>query len=620
MNIALLMACLGLLALLAMPMGALGLRPRSRVSRTSEPVLDRPPSPASGCNEEAINQPPIVLHASEWVSLLPEAMVYSRGSVYSTYETVHGVSGLVKVHSVSGAIEGNFTFDLGESYIADNNLVASNHSIFALGNEYLTELDAATLTVIHRLSAPTGNGMLLGANAAGTSLVWARFLGNEAVLLDAQTGNVTGKYTGGQKLQVTAGALHPTNGRLLVADASSLSLLLINPDNTVGYTSPYLHPHSFCLSLAVDDSGESAYGAFQPDDDIFCEPDHPFYYTLVHIDFSTGAIKARAELPCSYELANSLSATAASGELYFIDRVNGSVNLFSFATSAIDSSLFISPYPYNEWPAPLTTFPLRGLLVVGREAESTGFPGGFYFMNETTGKQVGEFVNMTPYVSACNFMTDVAATSRGLVYAVMCGDLIVVMRIFPNHTSEWVKAINVTAGTLIGALAVDELQSVLYYTDMHHPANITKCDLNGRIIGTLSGSSDDVFVDVAVDVLGDGSVWALQSESLAHSSIHHWAANGTLLSVWERSDDLLAIYRHLDIDWRHQQLVVLVQLPFVSLTEYGLLWLNMTTGQSLANLTFHTFDGAGGVAVSEGGRKVFSSLLQEKTVLSVDVA
>ena len=559
-------------------------------------------------------------NATEWVSLPPWAVHYSHGSLYATYVTQRQQSGLVRLNTASGEVEARLSTSPSIPKLDEVNLVSSDHSLFLHGEGCIVEVDVASFTVVNQLPTPdaSARSLLLGADTAGTTLLWSAWGGNQAYTLDARTGNITGNYTAGQTtLTVVAGTLHPSGGSMLLADEASGSLLLIDRHDQLIYRAAYPKSAQQCLSLAVDERGENAYGLFMPST-FLCNEDNPFYYTLLHINYSTGAIVDRAYIDCTHDLSlalfpRSVSAAAAVGEMYYVSRRTGTVNLLSFASRSTESSFFLSTYAYNLYPTPLVAVPLSGLLLVGQQDSYTGY----CYVNDSTGQQVGEIVDLAPYFpqDGCVLMTAMAATANGTVYAALCLGPILVMQLLPNGTSQLVNTIEMGNHTVISALAVDEPRSVLYYHDTNVPARITKCDLHGRVIGTLLGQSNDRFADIVVDMLGDGSLWATQPGGGSAPSIYHWSANGTLLSVWMDEPRQLMSMAQLDYSHRYQQLTAIVQVLGVDEWYWTVLWLDAVTGEWLANVTFRAEDGVGGVAVTNDGR-TFTSKMEEGTMLS----
>ena len=618
LSMSLLVFCCFLL-LVALPLTAAG-SPKARFDqlRSSPSLLARAISDADSQPAPPIVEP----NTTAWVSLKPCTVHYSHGSIYAAYKSValDGESGLMKLDSADGSIVARLSLDPAVIVVDQSNLISSKRSLFAQGGQFIVEVDMASFTVVNQLRTPNepeGSGVLLGVDAAGTTLLWSVWGGSQAYTLDARTGNITGNYTAGQTtLAVQAGALHPTDGSMLLADDISTTLLLIDRHDQLIYRVPYpgsSRSHSHCLSVVVDAAGDNAYGVFMPRTTV-CFADDPFYYTIVHFNYSTGAMVDRAYIECSHYLNDiihpaPLSAADNTSQLYYVNHHNGTVNLFSLATGTTESSYFLTEQPYNRWPTPLATMPVSGLLVVGQYET-------YRYLNDSTGRQVGEMVDLTPYWAGKTIIAIDAAAS-GTVYAATSNHPMVVMQLLANGTSVLVRRLDIGSDTWVQALAVDEPRSVLYWIDRDNASYVTKCDLEGRLIGTLLGQPTDQFVDIAVDTLGDGSLWAMQNHGTTLASIYHWSANGTLLALWYMPRELHT-FTYIDVNHRYKQVVATVEDQDSGLDSgWMVLWLDASTGQQTANHTIDAWRGLGGVAVSSDGRKVFTTLLEETTILGI---
>ena len=467
-----------------------------------------------------------------WASRQPVGVVYAAGSLFSLYAAASNGSGVVQL-SDSGEVRAQQPLLSADATPSRLSLAASNRSLFALGAGSIAVLALSDLSLSRRLAAPQSDaGVLLGADAAGTTLLWSALQGQSALTLDAETGNVTGTFTGGGsgRLQVAAGVLHPSNGQILLADDASHSLLLVDRSNALLYTAPYADEQQACLGLTISASGDDVYGVFAPAVLPTCVPSAPLFYTLAHIDFASGKVKSRASLACSSHplghsnLSSILSAGAAAGELYFVNPLNGTINRFAVDTNRTEASFFLTPYPFNSRPAAIASEPSYERLALAQGADSFSSLG-YYIVNASSGQQVGEAVDLSPYAncSSGGNVTDLSV-SRRAVYAAPCGTSIVVMTLLPNGTSVWLRTIPIVNDTVV-SLVVDELRSVLYYVTANLPAQISKTDLSGKLNRILTGYSD-AFADIAVDSVNDGTVWAITSDTGGYSLLYTWKPDG----------------------------------------------------------------------------------------------
>jgi DNA-binding beta-propeller fold protein YncE len=200
---------------------------------------------------------------------------------------------------------------------------------------------------------------------------------------------------------------------------------------------------------------------------------------------------------------------------------------------------------------------------------------------------------------------DIAVDGDGRLYVPHCNGSLLV---YSAHY-ELLQVVGFGKNVQPVAVSPTAGAATVFIVDLNDPAALSEYDLKtGQRIRTLQAGADAALRDVEVDVV-NGSVWATDATA---SRVYHWAADGSLLSLFNRSSPSAALFRspfYLAVDRTHGQLLLSEQTTNVSslAVTASLLWLDAETGAELDRFTFPAVadDFAMGVAVTEDGASVY---------------
>ena len=542
-----------------------------------------------------------------WSATLPKGALYHSRSgllfIFGTAETDYAYT-LFKVTSSGERLA---SLELNSS-LAILSIAASDSSLFALAlnlsNEtapyQLFEVDIASFTLLHSLRAPSWMQLLLAVDAAGQTIFAAKRWGSQVVRLDARTLQQQSVYTGSRKsLQVWGGGWTPSSV-LIVLDVRAQAVIAINAsDDSVLWSSPLPADLRQYSAFAVATDGSFAFLLY-----VRRNSSGGICNTFALYDLSSGRQTATSCVDPAVLINLDFTGAARAGDVTLIDYGDRSVCLLR--NGSVLSRFQVTEHPLLPLPCDIAvtgTGDAQRIFVMTRDAGITELSPS------------GQLVAQLPIdTSGCprrsiRGIQDIAVDGAGRLYVPHCNGSLLVY----SAQYELLQVVSFGKDVLPTAVSPTAGAATVFIVDLNRPAALSEYDLKtGERLRTLQAGADAALRDVEVDVL-NGSVWATDANA---SCVYHWAADGSLLSLFNRSspsDALLHSPYYLAVDRANGQLLLSEQTINVSslAVSASLLWLDAATGAELDRFTFPALakDLAMGVAVTEDGATVYATTI-----------
>ena len=343
---------------------------------------------------------------------------------------------------------------------------------------------------------------------------------------------------------------------------------------------PWITCHSFS-GLTLDTNGSRLLTVASAG-----ELPHVVFYIL---EFGTGdgALVSNYTVSANFFQPISLSPTNVSGSLYVSDGANASITFFQPDAAPVTTTA--GPHPLLSEPTAVATLDGQRLYV------GTNSPSGFIAL-DAAGQWLGTVVEDAQNCNSAPFQSLAVATDGSVLVPDCNGGVNIYTAVL-----DWQRTVHLGDGVQPRSLATGQGLATVWAVDNNNATVVSQYDLkNGSVLSTLQGGSKSVFYGLDVD-RQDGSVWAAD---IGNSSIYHWDAAGSLLSVWGQTQPPV----NLALDATNQRLLVTVPAPGT------LLWLELHSDAVVQSFAFPAGQAATGVAVTQDGQTVFATNFEAMTV------